>query len=103
MQEGDVGTAVKLDRDGLHELNVMVDWRDKGGNYWVRYIHVELMGFPSTSSVATTEPASSESCTAVVHEGQVVDRQRVLEFNFCEVLLEIVQIFKLFTAAGSYN
>ena len=49
VHEGDTGTAVKLDRDGLHELNVQVDWKEKGGTYWVRYIHVELLGFQTSS------------------------------------------------------
>lgn len=42
--EGDVGKVIKLDRDGLHDLNVQCDWQQKGGTYWVRYIHVELRG-----------------------------------------------------------
>ena len=41
--EGDVGKVIKLDRDGLHDLNVQCDWQQKGGTYWVRYIHVELI------------------------------------------------------------
>lgn len=44
--EGDVGKVIKLDRDGLHDLNVQCDWQQKGGTYWVRYIHVELTGMP---------------------------------------------------------
>ncbi|TSK42064.1 E3 ubiquitin-protein ligase HERC2 [Bagarius yarrelli] len=48
--EGDVGKVIKLDRDGLHDLNVQCDWQQKGGTYWVRYIHAELLGFPSQSS-----------------------------------------------------
>ncbi|XP_077983839.1 E3 ubiquitin-protein ligase HERC2-like [Glandiceps talaboti] len=40
----DLGRVVKLDRDGLHDLNVQSDWQRKGGTYWVRYIHVELLG-----------------------------------------------------------
>lgn len=42
--EGDMGKVIKLDRDGLHDLNVQCDWQHKGGTYWVRYIHVELIG-----------------------------------------------------------
>lgn len=47
VREGDVGKVVKLDRDGLHDLNVQSDWQHKGGTYWVRYIHVELLGEPA--------------------------------------------------------
>lgn len=35
----------QLDRDGLHDLNIQADWQRKGGTYWVRYIHVEILGF----------------------------------------------------------
>lgn len=42
--DGDVGKVIKLDRDGLHDLNVQCDWQQKGGTYWVRYIHIELIG-----------------------------------------------------------
>lgn len=45
--EGDMGKVIKLDRDGLHDLNVQCDWQHKGGTYWVRYIHVELAGEPA--------------------------------------------------------
>lgn len=45
--EGDVGKVIKLDRDGLHDLNVQCDWQQKGGTYWVRYIHTELLGTES--------------------------------------------------------
>lgn len=47
--EGDVGKVIKLDRDGLHDLNVQCDWQQKGGTYWVRYIHVELLGKLATN------------------------------------------------------
>ncbi|KAL1023407.1 hypothetical protein UPYG_G00040470 [Umbra pygmaea] len=50
--EGDVGKVIKLDRDGLHDLNVQCDWQQKGGTYWVRYIHTELLGFPPQSSLS---------------------------------------------------
>ena len=51
VHEGDVGRVVKLDRDNLHDLNVQVDWQRKGGTYWVRYIHVELL--PGTSGAGS--------------------------------------------------
>jgi E3 ubiquitin-protein ligase HERC2 len=50
VHEGDLGRVTKLDRDGLHDLNVQVAWgaRSAGaaGTYWVRYIHVELLSQP---------------------------------------------------------
>jgi hypothetical protein len=39
VHEGDIGRVVKLDRDGLHDLNMQVDWQRKGGTYWVRINH----------------------------------------------------------------
>ena len=40
----------QLDRDGLHDLNIQAEWQFKGGTYWVRYIHVEIIGFPSAAA-----------------------------------------------------
>ena len=40
---------VQLDRDGLHDLNIQADWQRKTGTYWVRYIHVELLGFTNAA------------------------------------------------------
>ncbi len=56
VHEGDLGRVTKLDRDGLHDLNVQVAWgaRSAGaaGTYWVRYIHVELMSQPPGAASA---------------------------------------------------
>ena len=71
VHDGDIGRVVKLDRDGLHDLNVQVDWQRKGGTYWVRYIHVELLSPPLSLSSATAAAAAmlagaaSSSSTAV--------------------------------------
>ncbi|CAB0032033.1 unnamed protein product [Trichogramma brassicae] len=46
VEYGDVGQAVKIDVEGLHDLNVQVAWQHKGGTYWVRFIHIELLGNP---------------------------------------------------------
>ncbi|KAF5273445.1 hypothetical protein FQA39_LY07462 [Lamprigera yunnana] len=43
---GDIGKVIKIDREGLHDLNVQVDWQLRVSSYWVRFIHVELLGFP---------------------------------------------------------
>ncbi|XP_052278368.1 E3 ubiquitin-protein ligase HERC2-like [Dreissena polymorpha] len=50
VHEGDIGKVVKLDRDGLQDLNIQADWQVKGGTYWVRYVHVQIQGFPTTVS-----------------------------------------------------
>ena len=46
VEYGDVGQVVKIDPEGLHDLNVQVSWQHKGGTYWVRFIHIELLGHP---------------------------------------------------------
>lgn len=46
LYEGDVGKVVKLDLDGLHDLNVQVDWQQKAGKHWVGYVHLEMIGYP---------------------------------------------------------
>ncbi|KAK7486952.1 hypothetical protein BaRGS_00021768, partial [Batillaria attramentaria] len=55
VHEGDIGKVIKLDRDGLHDLNIQADWQRKTGTYWVRYIHVELLGFTNMAAT-TTQP-----------------------------------------------
>ncbi|XP_042217246.1 E3 ubiquitin-protein ligase HERC2-like isoform X2 [Homarus americanus] len=53
--EGDIGRVVRVDRGSLHNLNVQVDWHRKGGTYWVRYIHIELLD-QSPPPLATNGP-----------------------------------------------
>ncbi|KAL5011340.1 hypothetical protein ScPMuIL_009891 [Solemya velum] len=55
VHEGDIGKVIKLDRDGLHDLNIQADWQRKLGTYWVRYIHVELLGFTTISSASNQQ------------------------------------------------
>ena len=40
---GDIGRVMKLDDDGLHDLNVQADWLVQGGTYWVRFIDCQLV------------------------------------------------------------
>ena len=42
VEGGDIGQVVRLDRDGLHDLNVQATWANRGGTYWVR---IELIIF----------------------------------------------------------
>ncbi|XP_074649618.1 E3 ubiquitin-protein ligase HERC2-like [Tubulanus polymorphus] len=53
VHEGDVGKVTKLDRDGLHDLNIQADWQRMGRTYWVRYVHVELLGYGSPSAAVS--------------------------------------------------
>lgn len=42
VKQGDLGTVLKVDSDGLHDLNVQANWQEKGGTYWVRFAVCEL-------------------------------------------------------------
>ncbi|KAM7290215.1 E3 ubiquitin-protein ligase HERC2 isoform X3 [Ixodes scapularis] len=84
VHEGDIGRVVELDRDGLHDLNVLVNWQRKGGVYWVRYIHVELLGYshssspPPTPAPATPVPLTTATQSATQSGAlRVGDRVRV--------------------------
>lgn len=46
VQLGDIGKVVKVDREGLHDLNLQVSWQHRVSTYWVRFVQVELLGFP---------------------------------------------------------
>lgn len=41
--KGDTGTVVQVDSGGVHDLNVQVDWRNHGANYWMRFINIEII------------------------------------------------------------
>ena len=47
---GDVGTVLKVDHDGLHDLNVQANWQQKGGSYWVRFAVCELVKGPDVAA-----------------------------------------------------
>lgn len=40
---GDIGTVLKVDTEGLHDLNVQVEWKSHGGHYWMRFVHIEIL------------------------------------------------------------
>ncbi|XP_043927990.1 E3 ubiquitin-protein ligase HERC2 [Protopterus annectens] len=89
--EGDVGKVIKLDRDGLHDLNVQCDWQHKGGTYWVRYIHVELVGFP---------PQSSPSHIKIGDKVRVKASVTTPKYKWGSVTLRSVGVVKAFSANG---
>ncbi|XP_049689998.1 E3 ubiquitin-protein ligase HERC2 isoform X3 [Accipiter gentilis] len=89
--EGDVGKVIKLDRDGLHDLNVQCDWQQKGGTYWVRYIHVELLGFP---------PQSSASHIKIGDKVRVKSSVATPKYKWGSVTHRSVGVVKAFSANG---
>ena len=45
-----------MDSDGLHDLNVQANWQQKGGTYWVRFCHCELLGDIDAAGVLAFKP-----------------------------------------------
>lgn len=62
IDRGDIGQVLKVDNDGLHDLNVFAKWQRKGGNYWVRFVHIELRN--SEGSAAGELPEHLAQCCA---------------------------------------
>ena len=48
--------SLQVDSDGLHDLNVQANWQQKGGTYWVRFCHCELLGDIEASGVLSFKP-----------------------------------------------
>ncbi|BFG02621.1 probable E3 ubiquitin-protein ligase HERC2 [Drosophila madeirensis] len=65
IKQGDMGTVLIVDTEGLHDLNVQVDWRNHGSTYWVCFVHIELVDPPlgtscsSSSSSLLRDPLSA--------------------------------------------
>nr|XP_032812660.1 E3 ubiquitin-protein ligase HERC2 isoform X4 [Petromyzon marinus] len=89
--EGDVGKVVKLDRDSLHDLNVQCDWQQKGGTYWVRYVHVEILGYP---------PQTSHSHIKVGDKVRVKSSVVTPKYKWGSVNHRSVGVVKAFSANG---
>uniref|UniRef100_W8AHF9 HECT-type E3 ubiquitin transferase n=1 Tax=Ceratitis capitata TaxID=7213 RepID=W8AHF9_CERCA len=52
IKKGDIGTVLKVDTEGLHDLNVQVDWQLHGNTYWVCFVHIELLEMPREKSTS---------------------------------------------------
>lgn len=46
IHKGDIGTVVKVDAEGLHDLNVQVDWQMHSAAYWMCFVHIEILEAP---------------------------------------------------------
>ena len=44
----------KVERD-KHNLTSQVVWQQKGGTYWVRYVHVEIVGFVNPNATKNSK------------------------------------------------
>lgn len=50
IKTGDIGTVLKVEPDGLHDLNVRVDWQEHDRPYWMCFVHLELLEAPANDS-----------------------------------------------------
>lgn len=62
IRKGDVGIVQKVDTEGLHDLNVQVDWRQHEANYWMCFVHIEILEpKDEAKTMAATATMSSEA------------------------------------------
>lgn len=66
IRKGDIGTVLKVDTEGLHDLNVQVDWRIHGAAYWMCFVHIELIEPPKLNSDADTSYMDPEQQTIMI-------------------------------------
>ncbi|XP_055695916.1 probable E3 ubiquitin-protein ligase HERC2 [Lutzomyia longipalpis] len=67
---GDIGTVLKVDTEGLHDLNVQVDWMMHGNTYWMCFLHLELMVPPPPREIPTpaqVTPSALQQITVGMH------------------------------------
>lgn len=64
IRRGDIGHVLRVDTEGLHDLNVQVDWQMHAATYWMRFVHVELLEPPASSS----EPSAAASADLAAAE-----------------------------------
>lgn len=50
IREGEIGTVLKTECEGLHDLNVRVDWQRHDRPYWMRFVHLEILDAPVLAS-----------------------------------------------------
>uniref|UniRef100_A0A182S6U0 DOC domain-containing protein n=1 Tax=Anopheles maculatus TaxID=74869 RepID=A0A182S6U0_9DIPT len=64
IRKGDIGTVEKVEPEGLHDLNVRVDWQMHDRPYWMCFVHLEMLEPPST----VTDPSG---CGGIMIGSQV--------------------------------
>lgn len=55
IHKGDIGTVIKVDAEGLHDLNVQVDWQMHSSAYWMCFIHIEILEPPKDDATTASE------------------------------------------------
>uniref|UniRef100_A0A182IU73 HECT-type E3 ubiquitin transferase n=1 Tax=Anopheles atroparvus TaxID=41427 RepID=A0A182IU73_ANOAO len=50
IRKGDIGTVQKVEPEGLHDLNVRVNWQIHDRPYWMCFVHLEMLEPPATGA-----------------------------------------------------
>ncbi|XP_037823677.1 probable E3 ubiquitin-protein ligase HERC2 [Lucilia sericata] len=66
IKKGDIGTVLKVDTEGLHDLNVQVDWQLHGTTYWVCFVHIELLEKPVEKLTSTAMNLERQTSQIVI-------------------------------------
>lgn len=57
---GDVGIVLRVEPDGLHDLNVRVEWCNHDRPFWMCFVHLELLEGPSAEILNTPISVGSQ-------------------------------------------
>ncbi|XP_065082582.1 probable E3 ubiquitin-protein ligase HERC2 [Ochlerotatus camptorhynchus] len=58
IRKGDIGTVLKVEPEGLHDLNVRIDWQMHDRPYWMCFVHLELLEAPPSENSTTISVGS---------------------------------------------
>ncbi|XP_058836150.1 probable E3 ubiquitin-protein ligase HERC2 isoform X2 [Topomyia yanbarensis] len=58
IRKGHIGTVLKVEPEGLHDLNVRVDWQMHDRPYWMCFVHLELLEAPPLENSSTISVGS---------------------------------------------
>uniref|UniRef100_A0A182QWD0 HECT-type E3 ubiquitin transferase n=1 Tax=Anopheles farauti TaxID=69004 RepID=A0A182QWD0_9DIPT len=57
IRKGEIGTVEKVEPEGLHDLNVRVDWQSHDRPYWMCFVHLEMLEPPPAASAIASDPS----------------------------------------------
>uniref|UniRef100_A0A6B2EBN7 HECT-type E3 ubiquitin transferase n=1 Tax=Phlebotomus kandelakii TaxID=1109342 RepID=A0A6B2EBN7_9DIPT len=86
---GDIGTVLKVDTEGLHDLNVQVDWMMHGSTYWMCFLHLELMA-PAPPKETPTPAQGTPSTPQQITIGTNVSLKRSISVSFARTKSKVL-------------
>ncbi|XP_050522470.1 E3 ubiquitin-protein ligase HERC2 [Daktulosphaira vitifoliae] len=100
---GSEGKVIKIMRQGgLHDLNVKVEWKTIGIVYWVRYIHIELIDF-GTSSIDYTLIDNNKQIEKVKLSNDNIEEKNVQTFSNYPNKEEISKFIANYSSSAEEN